>query len=76
MGQPDDQLGVLGGPSWVQMGPGVVGCLSGAQGDLWSCLSAFILGVSGYLCSVTLGTSQAPSKESKPARTLHVSALQ
>lgn len=44
MGKTDDQWGALGG-CLVQVGLGVVEFLSGAQGDLWSCLSAFILGV-------------------------------
>lgn len=39
-----------GGPVWVPGADGAVGLLLGARGDLWNCLSAFILLSLGLLC--------------------------
>lgn len=68
----------MGGPGGclVQMGPGTVGLLPGTQGDLWSCLSTFILSSLWLLVLSDLGRKPG-TQYSKPAgrHTDFVSAL-
>lgn len=75
MGKADDQWGPWVG-TWGRWGLAWLGfCLVLRVTSGVAFLPLFSQ-VSGYLCSVTLGASQAPNKESEPVCTLYMSALQ
>lgn len=75
MGKADDQRGPWVG-AWCRWGLAWLGFCLVLRVTSGVAFPPLFSQVSGYLCSVTLGASQAPNKESEPVGTLYVSALQ